>query len=219
MSNNWNDNKFKGNECENIFNSMIDETPGWKCIKYGVENHIDSLKNILKDNKDANSFQIRSMPDFIVCNQKEHKAFIIDVKYQGFVDMRTPRRIIFQFPYCKIKNYIEFWKSSYILIMHHHSPHFYLIPVEKIQWHKHFRGRTEERDQFREVWDFSGILMDIKELIPALTDKTIQKAIKRIPPKESTSNYKESIRYAPTGNRTPAPALARPHCTIQLPAR
>ena len=47
----WTENKAIGNMAENIVEFLINSTPNWKCIKYGMENHIDELKKLLKYKK------------------------------------------------------------------------------------------------------------------------------------------------------------------------
>ena len=40
----WNRQKAVGNIAESIVEMMINSMPNWKCIKFGVENHIEELK-------------------------------------------------------------------------------------------------------------------------------------------------------------------------------
>jgi len=50
MDENFNRKKFIGNNAENIFEFLINSMPNWKCIKFGIENHIDELKKKIKEN-------------------------------------------------------------------------------------------------------------------------------------------------------------------------
>lgn len=188
VDNKWNENKLIGNQAEDVVKFLIKSMPNWECIPYGIENHIIQLKDLLRGNDSDEGLMIRNMPDFIAINKIKNKILIIDVKYQGFIDMREPPMCLFGFNCGLIRNYLDFWSSVHLIIVHHHDPHFYIIPIDKIEWHKHFHDRRRiENNRLIERWDFSKIQMDIKELFPELSDDILKKAIKRIPlnPKEN----------------------------------
>jgi hypothetical protein len=177
----WNKEFTKGKIAENIFSFLVKSMPDWECIPYGMENHIQTLKELLRNNKEDVSFNIRTMPDFIVANKKEKRAYFIDVKYRDFIDGREPNKLIFNFPYGQLKDYLKYWANAYIVIIHDYEPYFYIIPVSKIEWHKHLRDRYEHEGKVVEHWDFNGIVQDIKTIFPTLKDTTIKEAIALLP--------------------------------------
>ena len=82
----WTEKKAIGNMAENIVEFLINSTPNWKCIKYGMENHIDELKKLLRKNNDDDiSLRIRSMPDFIAVNKVTNQILLIDVKFRAIL--------------------------------------------------------------------------------------------------------------------------------------
>lgn len=184
MDDNWKENKLVGNNAENIVGFIINSAPGWKGIKYGIEQNIDELKSSLRDNnKEEVSKKIRSMPDFIAVNKDENKVLLIEVKFRSFVDRRISGLTLYEFGYAQIKDYLQFWPEAYLIIVHHLEPFFNVIPLKDIEWHKHFYGRTGEGKDLREQWNFAGIQKPITDLFPDLSEEVISKAIAMIPKK------------------------------------
>jgi hypothetical protein len=178
----WDENKMVGNNAENIVEFLINSTPDWKCIKYGIENHIDELKKILKtNNSDEISKRIRSMPDFIAVNSKTDQVLLIDAKYRSFIDRREPKTALYGFGYAQMKDYLKFWPEAYFIVVNNYEPYFIVISLKEVEWHKHFYGRTGEGKDLKEQWNFAGIQKSIKDLFPDLPESAISKAIERIP--------------------------------------
>jgi len=172
---------------ENVVEFLIESTPNWKCIKYGVENHIGELKKSLKNNnKDEISKRIRSMPDFIAINQDTNQVLLIDVKFRSFIDMRKPKTALYGFRYAQMRDYLQFWPEAYLFIVHNKEPYFTIIPVKDIEWHKHFHSRTKNNETLYEQWNFAGIYKPLKELFPDLSEEIINKAIEMIPKKSGS---------------------------------
>jgi len=180
----WIDNKVVGNIAESIVEGMISSIPGWECIKYGMENHIDRLKKTLRNNnKSEVSRKIRCMPDFIVVNEGTKEVLLLDVKYRSFI-RKNPGEALHGFGYGQIKDCLEFWPSTHFVIVHTQEPHISVVSVEDIKWHKHFHSRTGEGKSLREQWNFAGISRGIKDLFPGLSEDSLKRAIDRIPGKK-----------------------------------
>ena len=112
-SNSWAEKKALGNAAENIVEFLINSTPDWKCVKYGMENHIEDIRKLLKDNnKDETSRRIRSMPDFIAVNKETNEVMLIDVKFRSFIDNREQGVALYGFGYGQIKDYLDFWGAK-----------------------------------------------------------------------------------------------------------
>jgi hypothetical protein len=171
----WKDKKLLGNVAEDVIEFLINSCPGWKCEKYGMENHIDSLKKDIRNNYDETSLRIRTMPDFIAVNKEQKKVILIDVKYRSFIDERQPGKRLYQFHVGSIKDYLEYWKDVSLVVVHHRMPYFRVIHIKDIKWHRHLYDRKEG------WWDFLPIEKDIKELFPGITEEAMEKAIKLIP--------------------------------------
>ena len=180
----WTQKKAVGNIAESIAEFLINSAPGWKCIKYGMENHIDELKRVLKtNNSDDISKRIRSMPDFIAVNEKTNQVLLIDVKYRSFIDMRQPKTALYGFGYARIKDYLQFWPEAYLLVVHNSEPNFTVIPLKEVEWYKHFHSRNQNNGNLIENWNFAGIQKTIKDLFPELPESVIKKAVEMIPKK------------------------------------
>lgn len=173
----WGVNKTKGDMVERVVSFLINSTEVWECIPYGMENHIEQLRKHLKEKLDDTSRRIKCMPDFVAINKKTNEIVLIDVKYRSFIDKRQPPNILYGFRYGQIKDYIEFWKDTKLLIVHPQEPNFIVVNVKDIEWHKHFFGRTYYEDRMQEQWNFAGIQKDIKEVFPELTEEHRKQAV------------------------------------------
>ena len=182
MDDNWQKHKAIGNMTENVVEMLIKSMPNWDCLKFGMENHIGELRKCLRDNLTSESKRIRTMPDFIAINKETKEVLFIDVKYRSFInrqnnDDRNNREALYGFGYGQIKDYLEFWKDMKLIIVHPQDPHFYVIDLKEIEWHKHFHSRTKTPDGLmHEQWNFAGIEKPIKSLFPDLTDDAIKSA-------------------------------------------
>ena len=181
----WTEKKARGNIAESIIEFLINSTPGWRCIKYGMENHIDELKKILKmNNTDEISKRIRSMPDFIAVNSNTNQVLLIDVKYRSFIDRREQKTALYGFGYAQMKDYLQFWPEAYLLVVHNSEPNFIVIPLKEVEWHKHLHSRIQNNGTLYEQWNFAGIQKSIKDLFPDLPESAIKKAVEMIPKKQ-----------------------------------
>jgi len=181
----WTENKAIGNMAENIVEFLINSTPNWKCIKYGMENHIDELKKLLKtNNEESISKRIRSMPDFIAVNTKSNQTLLIDVKFRSFIDRREPKTALYGFGYAQMKDYLQFWPEAFLVVVTNFEPFFAVIPLKEVEWYKHFHSRTSNNGTLYEQWNFAGIQKSIKDILPDLPNEVIQKAIDMIPKKQ-----------------------------------
>ena len=176
MGNSWEEQKAVGNMAENIVEFLINSAPNWKCVKYGMENHIDQLKSLLKNNQRSMSKRIRSMPDFIAVNTETNEVLLIDVKYRSFIDRRENGTALYDLGYGQVKNYLEFWESTKLIVVYPNEPNFIVVDLKEVEWHRHFYGRKGEGKNMREQWNFIGIQKNIKEIFPELSDDIIEKA-------------------------------------------
>ena len=87
--NSFNKNKVIGNVAEAIAEFLVNSTSDWKCIKFGVENHIMDLKKVVRGDINNTTRKIKSMPDFIAFNSRTGESFFLEVKYKGFIEKRN----------------------------------------------------------------------------------------------------------------------------------
>jgi hypothetical protein len=175
MDQDWQKHKAIGNMTEAVVEMLIKSMPDWKCIKFGMENHIGELRKSLKSNHTSESRRVRTMPDFIALNKKTNEVIFIDVKYRSFIDRRNNGEALYGFGYGQIKDYLEFWKDMKLIVVHPQDPHFYVIDMKEIEWHKHFHSRTKTpTGLMHEQWNFAGIEKPITSLFPNLIEEAIK---------------------------------------------
>jgi hypothetical protein len=176
----WNKQKAKGNIAEDIVEMIINSMPDWKCIKFGVENHIEELRKNVRETITPITLQIKSMPDFIAVNEKTKEVLFIEVKYRSFVE-RTSEKAIYGFGYKQIDDYLEFWKNAKIIFVNKQEPYFKVVDLKEVNKEKQFVERTMNEGAHYEQWNFINIEKDIKVLFPEIEDKVLEEAIELIP--------------------------------------
>jgi hypothetical protein len=182
MDNEWNKQKTIGNIAENVVEMLIDSISDWKCIKFGIENHIDDLKKQLRNNLTSASKKVRSMPDFIAINTKTSEIVIIDVKYRSFLKKVSETERLYGFGYKQIKDYLEYWGEAKLIVVHHKDPYFFVIDLKDVEKDKHFHSKGRDfRGVLLEQWNFKEIEKDIKSIFPDLKDEKIDEAKRLIP--------------------------------------
>ena len=155
-------------------------------MAYGMENHINELKQSLRtNNKSMVSKNIRSMPDFLAINEETDEVMFLDVKYRSFIDRRELGKELVGFRYSQIKDYLEFWPSTNLIIVRPHEPYLSIVKVSDIKWYKHFDKRTGEGKSLIEHYNFLNISKSIKEVFPDVNEESLKKAIGRIPQRNS----------------------------------
>lgn len=173
--------KVIGNHAESIIEYIINSMPNWRCIRFGVEHHIEDIKKAVRGNKMTNEIKmIKSMPDFFAFNEETGETFFVEVKYRGFIitsDGKSEYKIDF------LKNYNEYWKETKLIIVCPFEPYFVVVNLKDI---KDYMSRNERTGQnnWDYYWDFKDIEKKIKNIFPELKVKTLEEAIKMIPKKD-----------------------------------
>jgi len=70
INNPFNQDRTIGDNGESAVSFLISLVPNWKCIKFGVENHMADLKEIVRKEINPITKKIKSMPDFVAFNTK-----------------------------------------------------------------------------------------------------------------------------------------------------
>ncbi len=180
MDENWNKSKAIGNIAESIVEMLINSMPDWKCIKFGVENHIEELKSVVRKDISETTRRIKSMPDFIAYNVKEGKAFFIEVKYRSFIDKRDGKS---EYKLDFLEEYLEYWKGTKLIVVNPTiSPHFFVIDLNDVERKKMLN--TERLNEWDYRWNFKDIEKGIKDLFPELEERVLNDAIKLVPKKD-----------------------------------
>ncbi|MBI2043795.1 hypothetical protein HYT24_00320 [Candidatus Pacearchaeota archaeon] len=175
----WWEKKAVGNISETIVEMMVKSMPNWQCVRFGVENHIEDLKKHIITNINPTTKKIKSMPDFIAFNTKTEETFFLEVKYRGFVDKRTAGKVEYKLDF--LNEYLDHWKGTKLIIVHGHSPYFFVINLDDV---KQTMCRKEyDGYRYECYWDFGGIQKGIKDIFPEMSEDIIKRAIDMIPKK------------------------------------
>ncbi len=179
MEDNWNKSKAVGNIAESIIEMMINSMPDWRCVKFGVENHIEELRKAVRANRNTTTEKIKSMPDFIAYNITNGDTHFIEVKYRGFIDKRDGKS---EYKIDFLKRYSEYWKGTKLIVINPTMyPHFFVIDLNDV---KNDMSRMEQNRTDDYYWNFKDIEKGIKDLFPNLEESVLEDAIKLIPKKE-----------------------------------
>lgn len=179
-NNSFNKNKVIGNVAEAIIEFIINSTPDWKCIRFGVENHIVDLKQAVIQELNPITKKIKSMPDFIAFNSKTGKTFFVESKFRGFIDKRNSGKIEFKLDF--LKEYEKYWEGTKLVVLHGQEPYFFVIDLKDVE-PEMCRKEQVGLNKWEYWWNFADIKKDIRDLFPDLSEETIQKAIEVIPKK------------------------------------
>jgi len=168
MDDSFNKDKAIGDSGETAVNFLIQTMPDWKCIRFGVENHMEDLKKTVKKEINPITKKIKNMPDFVAFNTKTGETFFIEVKYRS---NSNEGKYIFSY----LNEYNEYWKGTKLIIVRPDEPHFVYVDLEKINYG--MRQPIElEQNVWKEYWDFKDLEQDIKDLFPNLSDESIEEA-------------------------------------------
>ncbi len=174
-NNNFNKDRAIGDNGETAVSFLIRsmQGQGWECTKFGVENHMEQLKKMVREALNPVTKRIKSMPDFVAFNTKTKETFFVEVKYRS-----NSKKGKYLFSY--LDSYNEYWPGTKLVIVRPNDPHFVYVDLDKIEpkMKKSFEINPRE---WKEYWDFSHIEQDIKVLFPNLADETIKTAINMIP--------------------------------------
>lgn len=171
-TNGFHENKLVGNNAESIVEFLINSTPNWKCVKFGVENHMDDLKKLVVDKINTTTRKIKSMPDFVAFNEKTGETFFVEAKFRGFIDMRNGKS---EYKLDFLKEYMENWQGTKLIVVHGHDPYFFVIDLNEV------KPEMCRKDGNNYYWDFSSIQKGIKDLFPKLPEESLKRAIEMIP--------------------------------------
>ena len=171
----WRKSKAYGNTAENIVEMLIKSMPDWKCIRFGVENHIEELKKVVRKDINDVTRKIKSMPDFIAFNEKTGKTIFIEAKYRSTITEKTK----YSFGYKRLNEYLEYWKGTKLIIILPFDPYFVFIDLDKVD--NKMRNPIQVNQEWVDYWDFGKIQQNIKELFPELEEEYLKIAIDLIP--------------------------------------
>ena len=104
-NNSFNQGRTIGDNGESAVSFLISLVPDWECIKFGIENHIVTLKETIRKDINPIALKIKSMPDFVVFNTKTRETFLMEVKYRS-----NSKKGKYLFKY--LNKYNEYWKGT-----------------------------------------------------------------------------------------------------------
>ena len=162
MDNSFNEDKAVGDNGETAVSYLIKSMPNWKCIKFGVENHIEELKKTVREKLNPVTRKIKSMPDFVAFNTETGETYFIEVKYRS--NTKEGKYILNY-----LDAYNKYWEGTKLIIVRPIQPHFVYVNLEKIK--PNMKKPLEvSQNMWKEYWDFTEIQKDIKDIFPKLSD-------------------------------------------------
>ncbi len=176
--NTFHKSKMIGNIAENIVEYMINSMPNWKCIRFGVENHIEDIKKAVRKKITNETRKIKSMPDFIAFNTKTEEILFIEVKYRSFINKQEGKS---EYKIDFLTEYLDYWRETkLIVICPRVPPHFFVIDLKDVTPDM-CRKEQVGQNEWDYSWEFKNIEKEIKEIFPELSDEILEEAIKMIP--------------------------------------
>ncbi len=182
--NSFSEKKVIGNNAESIVEFLINSSPNWKCIRFGVENLMSELKKTLRKENNSTAEQIRYMPDFVAHNKKTGETLFVEAKFRGFIDNRIPGKSEYKLDF--LERYKNYWSNTKLIVVHPSDPYFFVINLDDINQSMCRRERAGQ-SKWDYYWNFADIQKSIKDLFPDLSDEIIQKAIDMIPKKNGNN--------------------------------
>ena len=168
----WHITKLKGNNAENIIWSLITSMPDWKCIKFGVENHIKDLRDVVKEHFNPITKKIKSMPDFVAFNTKTGETHFIEVKYRkrtiNFKTNKPEYHINF------LEEYRDNWVGTKLIVLEDCEPYLFMVDLDNIT-----DNMSKKVKDYGSFWNFEETKKGIKDIFPELKDETIQRVISK----------------------------------------
>ena len=171
----FNKDKAIGDNGETAVSFLIRSMQDWRCTKFGVENHIEQLKEMVRETFNPVTKKIKSMPDFVAFNTKTKETLFLEVKYRS---NSTKGKYLFR----HLNEYNEYWPGTKLIIVRPNEPYFVCIDLDKIN--RKMKTPLElNPGEWREYWDFNDIEQNIKAIFPELSEEAINTAIEMIPKK------------------------------------
>ena len=170
-NNSFNQDKAVGNKGENRVQFLINSMPDWKCMDFGVENHIEDLKKTVRKKINEVTKKIKSMPDFVAFNTKNGKTFFIEAKYRK----NSTEKGGYVFGYKRLEEYQKYWKGTKLIIVRPKEPYFVYVDLDKID-KKMKKSRRVGPKEWWDYWNFEEIEQDIRGLFPELSEEIIKTA-------------------------------------------
>ena len=177
MDKSWVEAKAKESIGENFVKTVL-ELSGYKVMKYGVENHNQSIVKEIKTNyKPSTNRRLLSMPDLVIVDEETKESWLVEVKYRSFQEFKMTESNI-SFRYGSMKDYLDYWKEATLVFVFNVSPFCLCVDLEKVNWNYHLKGKFENgKGNFDDLWNFSGIYQLINDKFPKVTKESFNKAI------------------------------------------
>lgn len=126
MNKNYMKNQLKGFNAKLITESIFRESDSYETYPFGYESSFSRLINGLdKADKSETSEQMRSMPDLLVFDNKDKKAFLVECKYRNAEQLHNVR-----LNKSSLDKYKKYWSGCIIVV---------IVPLDNLlyaQWAK-----------------------------------------------------------------------------------
>lgn len=176
------ESKIKGNLGEEFIKSIL-ELSGYKVMKFGIENHNQKIIQEIAGNYKLNTNRkLLSMPDLVVVDPESKESWLLEIKFRTFNEkfkMNSDEDNNLKFSYGNIKDYIDFWKDTSLILVFDVEPYCLCVDVNKIDWKYHLKGKFENnKGNFDELWNFAGEYKKIYEKFPRVTVEIFNRVLK-----------------------------------------
>ncbi len=173
MEREWHERKLAGNEAENIFEYLIGSLQDWECYRFGIENHIQELRQAVRNRINSTTRKIKSMPDYVVINSKTDENFFVEVKFRSsFINAISKK------PEYKIKfleEYKIYWPGTRLVVLQDYAPCIFSVNLDLLEDKRCTRVRGETPK-----WDFEGVKEEIGKIFPGLKQGVLAEVERRI---------------------------------------
>lgn len=175
---NWIMSKSHEANSHNFIRTVL-ELAGYKVMKFGIENHNQEIIKLMKSNYSfTNNRRLMSMPDFVVIDPDTNETSLVEVKHKNLKEEFSMKDTELMFGYHKIKDYLDFWKDTTLVLTFNVKPYCVCVDMNKIDWNIHFRGKVLNSQGNRdELWNFSGSYQLLNDRFPKITHEIFNKAL------------------------------------------
>jgi hypothetical protein len=174
----WIESKAKERLSQNFVKTVL-ELSGYKVMDYGIENHNQEIIKQIKTNysPDTNR-RLLSMPDYVVVDEESKETWLVEVKYRSFKEYFDMKKSNIAFKYAHMKDYLDFWKDTTLILIFNVSPFCLCVDLDKINWNIHFKEKFKNnKGRLDERWNFCGIYQIINKKFPKVTSENFNKTL------------------------------------------
>jgi Holliday junction resolvase len=178
---------IKGQIAKELVKALLETSDNYEVYAFGYESSMSGLRKHIKDGKGmiqltASNNRVRSMPDILVYDTKEHKTLFVEVKYRA---APSAKRVILNER--ELRWAKEFWGDSIWVVVIPKEHHFYVrkaceISAKRSSYYdltEEFRPIEEEfpsikKDKISSIWEVGRRFFPLKFPVQKRTKFTLR---------------------------------------------